>query len=82
MFCPGPADRNYKIAAFETSIARVHGEPGVELYALHEGCDRLVMIEKYESERARAEHAKGAALAGRKRAEGRPVTARPQAITG
>ncbi len=26
--------------------------------------DRLVMIEKYESERARAEHAKGAALAG------------------
>ena len=46
--------------AFKTAIARVHGEPGVELYALHEGRDRLVMIEKYESERARAEHAKGA----------------------
>ena len=43
---------------------RVHDEPGVELYALHEGRDRLVMIEKYESEQARAEHAKAAALAG------------------
>ena len=38
------------IAAFETAIARVHDEPGVERYALHEGPDRLVMIEKYESE--------------------------------
>jgi hypothetical protein len=35
------------IAAFEAAIARVHNEPGVELYALHEGRDRLVMIEKY-----------------------------------
>lgn len=35
------------IAAFETAIARVHDEPGVELYALHEGRDRLFMIEKY-----------------------------------
>ena len=51
------------IAAFEEAIARVHDEPGVELYALHQGPDRLVMIEKYESEQARSEHAKGAALA-------------------
>ena len=51
------------IAAFEAAIARVHDEPGVELYALHEGRDRLVMIEKYETEQARTEHAKGAALA-------------------
>jgi quinol monooxygenase YgiN len=41
----------------------VHDEPGVELYALHEGPDRLVTIEKYQSERARSEHLKGAALA-------------------
>jgi quinol monooxygenase YgiN len=61
---PVPEHGAEVIAAFETSIARVHGEPGVELYALHDGRDRLVMIEKYESERARAEHAKGAALAG------------------
>jgi quinol monooxygenase YgiN len=36
---------------------------GVELYALHEGPDRLVMVEKYGSEQARSEHRKGAALA-------------------
>jgi quinol monooxygenase YgiN len=39
-------------------------EPGIELYALHKGLDRLVIIEKYESEQARSEHPKGAALAG------------------
>ena len=42
----------------------MHGEPGVELYALYEGPDRLVMIEKYESEQARSEHLQGAALTG------------------
>jgi quinol monooxygenase YgiN len=49
---------------FEEAIARVHGEPGVELYALREGRDRLVMIGKYESEQARSEHLEVAALAG------------------
>jgi quinol monooxygenase YgiN len=47
----------------EAAIGRVHDEPGVELYALPEGSDRLVMIEKYESEQARSEHSKGAAFA-------------------
>ena len=47
----------------QAAITRIHDEPGIELYALHEGPDRLVMIEKYESEQARSEHAKGAALA-------------------
>ena len=60
---PIPEHRAEVVAAFEAAIPRVLGEPGVELYALHEGRDRLVMIEKYESERARSEHAKGAALA-------------------
>src|SRR6266540_4324394 len=44
-------------------VVRVHDEPGVELYALHEGRDGLVMIEKYASEQARAEHSKRQALA-------------------
>jgi quinol monooxygenase YgiN len=61
---PVPEHRADVIAAFEEAITRVHNEPGVELYALHEGPDRLVMIEKYKSEQARSEHAKGAALAG------------------
>src|SRR6516164_2708937 len=60
---PVPEYRAEVVAAFEAAIARVHDEPGVELYALHEGPDRLVMIEKYESEQARSEHAKGAPLA-------------------
>jgi quinol monooxygenase YgiN len=51
------------IEAFEEAIVRVHDEPGVELYALHEGSDRLVMIEKYESAEARSEHSRGAPLA-------------------
>ena len=60
---PVPEHRAEVVGAFEEAIARVHDEPGVELYALHEGPDRLVMIEKYESEQARSEHAKGAPLA-------------------
>ena len=61
---PIPEHRAEVVAAFEAAIARVHDEPGVELYALHEGPDRLVMIEKYGSEQARSEHREGAALAG------------------
>jgi len=60
---PAPEHRADLIAACEAAVARVHDEPGVELYALHEGPDRLVMIEKYESEQALSEHSKGAALA-------------------
>src|SRR5215467_10965174 len=60
---PIPEHRAEVVAAFEAAIARVHNEPGVELYALLEGPDRLVMIEKYESEQARSEHIKSAALA-------------------
>jgi quinol monooxygenase YgiN len=60
---PIPEHRAEVVAAFEEAIARVHDEPDVELYALHEGPDRLVMVEKYESEQARSEHTKGAALA-------------------
>lgn len=60
---PLPEHRTEVVAALEKAIAQVHKEPGVELYALHEGPDRLVMIEKYQSEQARSQHAKGAALA-------------------
>jgi quinol monooxygenase YgiN len=60
---PIPEHRAEVIAALEAAIGRVHDEPGVELYALHEGRDRLVMIEKYASEQARSQHSKGAALA-------------------
>jgi quinol monooxygenase YgiN len=60
---PVPEHRAEVIAACEAAIAQVHDEPGVELYALHEGPDRLVMIEKYDSEQALSDHSNGAALA-------------------
>jgi quinol monooxygenase YgiN len=60
---PIPEHRAEVIAACEAAITRAHDEPGVELYALREGPDRLVMIEKYESEQALSEHSNGAALA-------------------
>ena len=60
---PLPGHHAEVIAAFGEAIARVHYEPGVELCALHEGPDRLVMIEKYKSEQARSEHLQGASLA-------------------
>jgi hypothetical protein len=49
-----PEHRARVVAAFEEAIRRVHDGPGVEIYALHEGRDRLVMIEKYASEQARS----------------------------
>ena len=62
---PIPEHRAEVIAAFEAAIAQVHDEePGCELYALNEGADRLVMIEKYASEDAVTDHRKGAGLAG------------------
>jgi quinol monooxygenase YgiN len=61
---PVPEHRDEVVAAFEAAIARVHSEePSVELYALHEGRDRLVMIEKYSSQDVFAEHGKSPALA-------------------
>lgn len=61
---PIPEHRAEVIAAFEAAIIRVTKEdPGCELYALHEAPDRLVMVEKYVSQDALAEHGKSAPLA-------------------
>lgn len=59
---PKPEQRDFVINAFEQAIPVVHSEGGCELYALHEGKDRLVMIEKWSSQQALDEHSKGAAL--------------------
>ena len=58
-----PEYRADVFAAFETAIARLHEEPGVDRYALHEARDRMVMIEEYESDQEGSEHAKRPALA-------------------
>jgi quinol monooxygenase YgiN len=60
---PLPEYRADVIEAFEVAIPRVHEDPGCELYALHEGQDRLVMIEKYVSQDALAAHARSRELA-------------------
>lgn len=61
---PLPEHRAEVIAAMEKTIADVHAhDDGCLLYALHEGDDRLVMIEKWSSAEALGEHSRGAALA-------------------
>jgi quinol monooxygenase YgiN len=48
----------------EKVIADVHAhDDGCLLYALNEGDDRLVMVEKWTSAEALAEHSRGPALA-------------------
>jgi quinol monooxygenase YgiN len=64
---PIPEHRAEVIAACDAAITQVHDEPGVELYALHERPERLVMIEKYESEQAHSQHSNHAALADLRR---------------
>jgi quinol monooxygenase YgiN len=60
---PVPDRRAEVIAVMEAVIARVHAEDdGCLLYALHEGPDRLVMIEKWASDEAIASHVRGPGL--------------------
>ena len=60
---PLPEHRAEVIAALEKAIADVHAhDDGCLLYALHEGDDRLVFVEKWTSTEALAEHSRGAAL--------------------
>src|SRR6266542_4114699 len=61
---PLPEHRAEVIAAMEKAIADVHAhDDGCVLYALHEGDDRLVMVEKWASADALAEFSRGAPLA-------------------
>jgi quinol monooxygenase YgiN len=61
---PLPDRRAEVVAALEAVIARVHAEDdGCLLYALHEGRDRLIMVEKWSTAEALAVHARGGATA-------------------
>lgn len=60
---PHPEERDAVMASFGAAIARVHAEDdGCELYALHDGGDHLVMIEKWTSRAALDAHARGGAV--------------------
>jgi quinol monooxygenase YgiN len=66
---PLPEHRAEVIAAMEKTIADVHThDDGCLLYALHEGDDRVVMVEKWASAEALAKHSRGPALAELNRA--------------
>ena len=56
---PKPEYRDEVIAAMKETIEQVHDEDGCELYALHSGDDRLVMIERWTSAEALQAHSKG-----------------------
>jgi len=60
---PIPEHRAEVVHHIEQAIAKVHAEDaGCELYALHEGDDRLVMIEKWTSLEVLRAHGQGAAV--------------------
>ena len=60
---PRPEHRADVLRAYEDAVGRVHAEDdGCELYALHDGDDTFVMIEKWTSTDALKAHADGDAL--------------------
>ncbi len=48
--------------ALLAAVPKVHAEPGCELYALHEGEGRFVMVERWESVEALKVHGRAEAL--------------------
>lgn len=58
-----PEHRDAVRTAFESAVPRVHAEAGCELYALHEGADRFVLVERWTNDDALAVHAGAPALA-------------------
>lgn len=61
---PAEGHREEVLAAFERAVVTVHAEDaGCELYAIHEGKDRIVMIEKWASAGDLAAHGSKPALA-------------------
>jgi quinol monooxygenase YgiN len=73
--------RDDVISVLTATIERVHAEPGCEIYALHEASDSLVVVEKWESENALAQHRNGAALAALGPALAGKVAGSPKVIT-
>jgi quinol monooxygenase YgiN len=48
--------------AILAAVPKVHAEPGCELYAVHEGDGRFVMVERWESPEALKVHGRAEAL--------------------
>ena len=74
---PKPEHRQAVLDAFVAAVPDVHAEDGCELYTLHEGPDRLVMVEKWASTDALEVHNRGPALAALGKALDGALTAAP-----
>ncbi|MDR1427678.1 MAG: antibiotic biosynthesis monooxygenase [Bifidobacteriaceae bacterium] len=62
-FYPKPGQHDAVHAVIAAAQTDVFQEPGCELYALHEGKDRFVLVEKWESPEALVKHGEAEALA-------------------
>ncbi|OUE28119.1 putative monooxygenase [Clavibacter michiganensis] len=64
VFTPVEGRRDEAVAALSRGIAEVHGEPGCELYAIHDAPDgTIVMLEKWSSGEELAAHGAGEVVA-------------------
>ena len=59
---PKPGRTDAVREAFAAAVPKVHEEHGCELYALHEGDGRFVMVERWESPEALKVHGRAEAL--------------------
>jgi quinol monooxygenase YgiN len=62
-FTPIPEHREEVVALLEQAVADTHAENGCEVYALHEGRDALVVIEKWSGKEDLGAHGTGANFA-------------------
>ena len=62
-FLPVEGARDDVVAALEVAAQSAHAEEGCELYAIHTGKDRVVLIEKYTDMDALVSHGGTPALA-------------------
>lgn len=62
-FLPADGQREDVVAALEVAAESAHSEAGCELYAIHTGKDRVVLIEKYADMDALTSHGATPALA-------------------
>ena len=59
---PKPDQLDAVREALLAAVPKVHAEPGCELYALHEGKEEFVMVERWESPEAMKVHGSAEAL--------------------
>jgi quinol monooxygenase YgiN len=62
-FHPKPGQHDAVHAVIAAAQTKVWNEPGCQLYALHEGSDRFVLIEKWQTQEDFVRHGEAESLA-------------------